>query len=47
MGGASALSGALNAIPQNYMMYSMMNRFAPAGGGSMVPSPFPRGNYFS
>ncbi len=31
MGGASALGQALNAIPQNYMAYSMMNRFAPAG----------------
>jgi hypothetical protein len=52
MGGASALGQALNAIPQNYMMYSMMNRFSPApaaGGaplGGVFGSPFPRGNYF-
>jgi hypothetical protein len=31
MGGASALSGALQSIPQNYMMYNMMSRY---GGGS-------------
>lgn len=30
MGGATALSQALQSIPQNYMMYNMMNRYAPS-----------------
>jgi hypothetical protein len=29
MGGAGALGQALQSIPQNYMMYSMLNRYAP------------------
>lgn len=32
MGGSTALGQALNAPVQNYMMYSMLDRFAPSGG---------------
>lgn len=32
MGGATALQGALSSVPQNAMLYGMMNRFAPDGG---------------
>lgn len=35
MGGASALSQALQAPAQNYLAYSMMNRFAPQGAASI------------
>jgi len=35
MGGASALSQALQAQAQNYLAYSMMNRFAPQGAQSI------------
>lgn len=45
MGGAGALGQALQSIPQNYMMYSMLNRYAPQtaaatpGFGSYGPQP--------
>ena len=41
MGGASALGQALQAPAQNYMMYSMMNKFVPAqkSFGSYGPQP--------
>lgn len=41
MGGATALQQALQAPAQNYMMYSMMNRFAPTkkSFGSYGPQP--------
>lgn len=35
MGGASALGQALQAPAQNYLAYSMMNRFAPQGAASI------------
>lgn len=55
MGGASALGQALQAPAQNYMMYSMMDRFAPtqtaaltptAGGGMNFPIAAPGGGFY-
>jgi hypothetical protein len=41
MGGATTLAQALQSPAQNYMMYSMMNRFAPTqkSFGSYGPQP--------
>ena len=50
MGGATALGQALQAPAQNYMLYSMMNRFQPAKSsfGSYGPQPGynPDGSFF-
>ena len=39
MGGATALGQALQAPAQNYLAYSMMNRFAPQGAASIGGAP--------
>lgn len=46
MGGATALQSALQAPAQNYMLYSMMNKFAP-GGDVDGAAPAPAAGYLS
>lgn len=44
MGGAGALGQALQSIPQNYMMYSMLDRYAPGAAAGGAPAGYVRYN---
>lgn len=44
MGGAGALGQALQSVPQNYMLYSMLDRYNPAAAAGGAPAGYVRYN---